>query len=425
MFTVQQLDRAFMNRPAGLRHAALLARADEQLAGADGSQRGALGAYLVARLMDRMVGLTGAPCEEQGFRWQSDHTAMYVASLPHDDADATYLARIIEAAQATPSERLEAARRALSAYADHLERAGRFDQALDVERLVGLTWRHGIPPRDFASLALTIGRLNRHLGRAEPAGAAYDAAMAAAGLAGDEAAGLRARLGQAAALRLEGDVAAAEREVCAVIELADADPALQSLGGLALAELGAIHAHRGRPVPAVRALLEAVPRFTDVEDRLRTLGELGWTLVLLGEREAADAAFRLVELRTASSVIRARARLGLMELASRADDRVGFQRWRLALLDAFGALPPLLQVEFRYREGTGLARFGRSARARAAWRDAGVLARMHELPGWSARISSALDQLGSGTSSSVEPPSPPELADLADNLRALVALARA
>lgn len=425
MFTVQQLDRAFMNRPAGLRHAALLARADEQLAGADGSQRGALGAYLVARLMDRMVGLTGAPCEEQGFRWQSDHTAMYVASLPHDDADATYLARIIEAAQATPSERLEAARRALSAYADHLERAGRFDQALDVERLVGLTWRHGIPPRDFASLALTIGRLNRHLGRAEPAGAAYDAAMAAAGLAGDEAAGLRARLGQAAALRLEGDVAAAEREVCAVIELADADPALQSLGGLALAELGAIHAHRGRPVPAVRALLEAVPRFTDVEDRLRTLGELGWTLVLLGEREAADAAFRLVELRTASTVIRARARLGLMELASRADDRVGFQRWRLALLDAFGALPPLLQVEFRYREGTGLARFGRSARARAAWRDAGVLARMHELPGWAARISSALDQLGSGTSSSVEPPSPPELADLADNLRALVALARA
>lgn len=425
MFTVQQLDRAFMNRPAGLRHAALLARADEQLAGAGGSQRGALGAYLVARLMDRMVGLTGAPCEEQGFRWQSDHTAMYVASLPRDDADAAYLARIIEAARAAPSERLEAARRALSAYADHLERAGRFDQALDVERLVGLTWRHGIPPSDFASLALTIGRLNRHLGRAEPAGAAYDAAMAAAGQAGDEAARLRARLGQAAALRLEGDVTAAEREVCAVIELADSDPALQSLGGLALAELGAIHAHRGRPVPAVRALLEAVPRFTDVEDRLRTLGELGWTLVLLGEREAADAAFRLVEMRTASTIIRARASLGLMELASRADDRVGFQRWRLALLGSFASLPPLMQVEFRYREGTGLARFGRSARARAAWRDAGVLARMHELPGWSARITSALDQLGSGAPPAVEPPSPPELADLADNLRALVALARA
>jgi hypothetical protein len=425
VFTVQQLDRAFMNRPAGLRHAALLARADQQLAGEDGSQRGALGAYLVARLMDRMVGLTGAPCEEQGFRWQSDHTAMYVASLPRDDADAAYLARIVDAARAAPPERLEAARRALSAYADHLERAGRFDQALDVERLVGLTWRHGIPPRDFASLALTIGRLNRQLGRAEPAGAAYDAAMAAAGQAGDEAAGLRARLGQAAALRLEGDVAAAEREVCAVIALADADPALQSLGGLALAELGAIHAHRGRPVPAVRALLEAVPRFTDVEDRLRTLGELGWTLVLMGEREAADAAFRLVEMRTASTVIRARARLGLMELASRADDRVGFQRWRLALLDTFSALPPLVQVEFRYREGAGLARFGRSARARAAWRDAGVLARMHELPGWAARVSSALDQLGSGAPPTIEPPSPPELADLADNLRALVALARA
>lgn len=425
MFTVQQLERAFMNRPAGLRHAALLARADEQLAGADGSQRGALGAYLVARLMDRMVGLTGAPCEEQGFRWQSDHTAMYVASLPQDDADAAHLTRIVEATRAAPAERLEVARQALSAYADHLERAGRFDQALDVERLVGLTWRQGIPARDFASLALTIGRLNRHLGRAEPAGAAYDAAMAAAGQAGDEAASLRARLGQAAAWRLEGDVAAAEREVCAVIELADGDPALKSLGGLALAELGAIHAVRGRPVPAVRALLEAVPHFTDVEDRLRTLGELGWILVLLGEREAADAAFRLVELRSANAVIRGRATLGLMELASRADDRVGFQRWRLALLDGFGALPPLMQVEFRYREGAGLARFGRSARARAAWRDAGVLARMHEFPGWASRISNALEQLGAGAPPFAEPPSPPELADLADDLRALVALARA
>ena len=130
-----------MNRPAGLRHAALLARADERMAEVDGSQRGALGAYLVARLMDRMVGLTGAPCEEQGFRWQSDHTAEYVASLSDDDADAVYLARIVEATGAAPAERLAAARAALSDYADHLERAGRFDQALDVERLVGLTWR--------------------------------------------------------------------------------------------------------------------------------------------------------------------------------------------------------------------------------------------------------------------------------------------
>ena len=425
MFTVQQLDRAFMNRPAGLRHAALLAQADARMAEADGSQRGALGAYLVARLMDRMVGLTGAPCEEQGFRWQSDHTAEYIATLPADDEDAEHLGRIVEATRAVPAERLAAAREALSKYADHLERSGRFDQALDVERLVGLTWRQGIPPRDFASLALTIGRLNRHLGRAAPAEAAYDAAVAAAGQAGDETAAVRARLGQAAAWRLSGDVAAAEREVCAVIELADADPALQSLGGLALAELGAIHAARGRPVPAVRALLEAVPRFTDVEDRLRTLGELGWTLALLGEHEAADAAFRLVEAQSGNPVIRARASLGLMELAAQADDRIGFQRWRLALVDHFGMLPPLLQVEFRYREGAGLARFGRSARARAAWRDAAVLARMHELPVWSGHIAHALEQKGVSTPPVVEPVPSPEVTALADDLRALVALARA
>jgi hypothetical protein len=425
VFTVQQLERAFMTRPAGLRHAALLARADARMAELDGSQRGALGAYLVARLMDRMVGLTGAPCEEQGFRWQSDHTAEYVASLSADDADAEHLARIVGATRAAPAERLAAAREALSTYADHLERAGRFDQALDVERLVGLTWRQGIPPGEFTSLALTIGRLNRHLGRAAPAGAAYDAAVAAAAQAGDGTAAIRARLGQAAAWRLSGDVAAAEREVCAVIELADADPELQSLGGLALAELGAIHAARGRPVPAVRALLEAVPRFTDVEDRLRTLGELGWTLALLGEHEAADAAFRLVETQSGNAVLRARAALGLMELASQSDDQVGFQRWRLTLLGHFGALPPLLQVEFRYREGAGLARFDRPVRARAAWRDAAVLARMHELPTWSGHVSHALEQLGVGAPPAMEPAPSPEVTALADDLRALVALARA
>src|SRR5690606_2766680 len=105
-----------MNRPAGLRHAALLAQAAARMAEADGSQRGALGAYLVARLMDRMVGLTGAPCEEQGFRWQSDHTAEYIATLPADDEDAEHLARIVEATRAVPAERLGAARAALSNY---------------------------------------------------------------------------------------------------------------------------------------------------------------------------------------------------------------------------------------------------------------------------------------------------------------------
>jgi hypothetical protein len=146
---------------------------------------------------------------------------------------------------------------------------------------------------------------------------------------------------------------------------------------------------------------------------------------LLGEREAADAAFRLVEIQTGNAVIRARAALGLMELASQIDDRVGFQRWRLALLGHFSTLPPVVQVEFRYREGAGLARFGRPARARAAWRDAAVLARMHELPAWSDHVSHALEQLGVGTPPLVELAPSPEVTALADDLRALVALARA
>jgi hypothetical protein len=89
-------------------------------------------------------------------------------------------------------------------------------------------------------------------------------------------------------------------------------------------------------------------------------------------------------------------------------------------------MPPSMSVDFRYKVGLGLARFGQTARARSAWQDALELAERHRLNEWFFRLERLLAHVDDcdPPALAVEIPSaarPAELAELAAGLKAYAA----
>ena len=136
MFTSHRLDRALTQQQAdGTPPVSFLDHAQaERSAEEETRRRAALGAYLAARLVDRLVALDGTEQAEDGLRWQQQSTLHYVRDLPQDDAESPYLAAIVTAVQPGPGRRLPAVRIALRDYASFLEYEARFGESLDALR---------------------------------------------------------------------------------------------------------------------------------------------------------------------------------------------------------------------------------------------------------------------------------------------------
>ena len=393
MFTPKRLDRALSQRCDTSRYASFLERANAGGAADEARRRAALGAYLVARLIDRRRSDDGTPESAEGLRWQRDSTLHYLRDLPAEDGETPFLMRVAAAVEVESAAALPLVRVALSEYASYLEYEARLDEALDALRLSATTWQQSVPPGEFAALALFAGRLNRQLARWECAGDSYAAAEDAAVSVGDRVSELRARLGRAGVLRALAQVAAARSLIESVIEDAGADGYLAPVLGLAYADLGALLAQSGRPVDAIHATYEAYRHTPDRSQRIRILGELGTGLAELGAYAPARAAFEIVVSSTCGPLARARAWIGLMEIASAEGDRVGFERSRAAAGALAPSLPPGIAADLGFRTAAGLARFGQFGRARAIWRDTLALANERGLEDWSLTISRVLDHL--------------------------------
>ena len=393
MFTPKRLDRALSQRCDTSRYASFLERANAGGSGDEARRRAALGAYLVARLIDRRMSDDGMPEAADGLRWQRESTLHYLRDLPADDGETPFLMRVAAAVDAESPAALPRVRFALSEYATYLEFEGRLDEALDALRLSATTWGEEVPPGEFSTAALFAGRLNRQLGRWESAGDSYRAAEDAAVTAGDRAAELRARLGRAGVLRAMGQVAAARPLIEGVIADAGDPGYLAPVLGLAYADLGALLAQSGRPIEAIHATYEAYRHTPDRSQRVRILGELGAGLAELGAYAPARAAFEIVVSSSTGQLVRAWAWMGLMEIASAEGDRVGFERSRAAATALAASLPPGVAADLGFRTAAGLARFGQFSRARAMWRDTLALANESGLDDWSRTIGRVLDHL--------------------------------
>jgi tetratricopeptide (TPR) repeat protein len=374
-----------------LAHAPFLERARaEHERERDLSARLALGAYLVSRLIDRLLQPERADSRD-GFLWQLDAVRRHLRELPPDSPESAHLHGIVDA-MPTGAQPAASLRLSLMAYAYFLEHEGRLDEGLEVLGLAVRTHGPEVPAGEFAASALFAGRLNRLLARWADATNCYLAAESAAERAGDRVLTLRARLGRGAVLRGQGNLPLARATVEVVIEAARAAE-LRDVQALALADLGAVCLLEGRRVEMIQANYEAFRLTDDALQRMRILGDIGLGLKEVGALEAARLAFEIVVGSRTSFLVRTNAVLELMELESSTGNRVAFERRRAEAEKARDRMPPSMLADLHFKTGVGLARFDQMARARHVLTAGMELSETHGLNAWFFRFEGVLANL--------------------------------
>ncbi|MEO6057174.1 MAG: hypothetical protein ABIQ49_10075 [Gemmatimonadales bacterium] len=392
LFTPQQLFGEVQPSADVLTHAPFLerARAEHESERAVPA-RLAVGAYLVSRLVGRLLLREEGSVARDGLLWQLDAVRRHLRELPLDAPETAHLHGI---ADAIPSggQSFASLRLSLMAYAYFLEHEGRLDEALEVLALAVRSHGSDVPQSDFAASALFAGRLNRLLARWNEATTCYLSAESAADGAGDRVLALRARLGRAAVLRGQGNLPLARATVEVVIETARAAE-LRDVQAMALTDLGAVHALQGRQVEAVQANYEAFQLTDDVLQQMRVLGDLGIGLREIGSTDGARVAFEIVAGARTSFLVRMNAVLELMELESSQGNRMAFERRRTEAERVKDRMPPSMLVDYHYKTGLGLARFGQTNRARHVLTAGMALSETHRLNAWYFRLEQAIGNL--------------------------------
>jgi tetratricopeptide (TPR) repeat protein len=357
----------------------------------EGSARLALGAYVVARLVDKLLTIETDSAVLDGFRWQREAVRRHVEELPVDAPETAHLAGVVAVvpAQGRPSPSLWMS---LTAYAYFLEHEGRLAESLEMLTLAARSQGPDTPAGDFAAYALFAGRLNRMLARWDPAIACYSAAEDAAGRAGDSNSMLRGRLGRGAVHRGQGNLPAA-REIAESVVREATELQLADAQVIAYGDLGSVYSLQGLRLEALEAQYQAFRLSREMPQQMRALGDLAIGLSEIGAFEAAHLAFQIVADSNASVEVRANALLELMDLESSAGNRVAFERYRGAA-EAYGKrMSPRMLVDYQYKLGVGLARFGQTGRARALLTGALELAELHKLNAWYFKVEQALGEL--------------------------------
>jgi hypothetical protein len=377
-------------------HAQFLERARaEQEHGRDLSARMALGAFLVARLVDRLLEQSSDADAQDGLLWQLEAVRRHLKGLPEDAPEGAHLRGITESVPGN-GQTLSNLRLGLIAYAYFLEHEARLQEALEILALAARTHGPEIPAQDAASVALFAARLNRLLAHWDVANASYAIAESAAAAANDGVLLFRCRLGRSAVHRGQGNLPAARAQAEAVARDAGA-AGLREVQSMAYADLGVVLGLQGHPVEAVQAMYQAFVLSEDALNRMRVLGDLGITLLEIGARDAARLAFEIVSSSNTSFIVRTNALLELMDLESAAGNRMAFQRRRTEVEEGRDRMPPSMVADYYFKAGTGLARFGQTARARELLTTGMGVAEEHNLNTWFFRFERVLAGLESGT----------------------------
>jgi len=408
-------------------HRPFLSRARlERERGSERTSQASLAAFLVASLVDRMLGMQGTAEELDGFRWQLRSTQHFVRELPGDAPETAHLSAVVDSLDAEAPQRHAVVRMGLMAYAYFLNQEGRFEEALDILALAGRTHTEGLPREEFASFALFCGRVNRRLANWEAARRAFDASEQAAESVGDLRGMCYARLGVANLARATGDLPRAEAVVrqvlgeCEGLDFADVRAAAYS-------DLSAAYYQQGRLVDSVLMEYRAFQCAADDTARWRSLGNLGSALHRLGEYQAARHALEVVAQRSELFSIRNNATIELIGLTSAVGDELGFHRFLRQAEEALVDMAPSMSVDFHYQAGVGMARFDRMTKAQEYLSQALALADSHGLNTWYFRIERVYQGLTTCAdhTEAAKPYSPPYAPSLEDVTTGLAQFATA
>ena len=392
LYTPHQLFDEFGSSADVLAHAPFLERARiEREHSREYPARLALGAYVVARLVDRLLtGLDGVEAQE-GFAWQHAAVRRHLSDLPADAPESAHLRGIADAVPADPQP-TPALRLCLTAYAYFLEHEARLEEALDVLGLASRAHGASVPPAEFAAIALFAGRLNRLLARWGAATTCYQRAEDSATSVGDCVTVLRSRLGRAAVARGQGNLPLSHT-VAQEVAIQAEKASLPEVEAMAWADLGVVLELQGRLEESVQAKYRAFQLTEDSVSRMRVLGDLGISLLQLKAYASARLAFEIVAASNTSFMVRTNAVLELMDLESAAGNRMSFERRRGEADDLRHRMPPSMAADFYYKSGQGMTRFGRFKRAKQFLTEGLRLAEEHRLNLWYFKFEKELNAL--------------------------------
>lgn len=351
----------------------------------------AFSAYIVTRLIDALLDLDQTFDSRAAFRWQHDVTAKHVSELPHDGTEASHLCGIMAEIpmDGQPQAALSVS---LTAYAYFLEYEGRLEEALDILSLSARTRTAALPPTDLAAYALFAGKLNRLLSRWDQALTCYKTAEEAGRLVGDPTVMLRGRLHQGAVARGQGNFPKA-RTIAEEVAKEAATRGLGQVQGMAYADLSAVYSLMGQPLDAIRSAYAAFLVATTPVDRMSALGDLAISLAEIDATEQARLALQIVANAKTDFRLQTNAVIELMELESVAGNRLAFERHRATAEVSRDRMSPSMSVDYHFKTGVGLARFGIIDRARKSLAIALELAQSHELHAWYFRVEHVYNNL--------------------------------
>jgi tetratricopeptide (TPR) repeat protein len=393
----------------------------------DASARLALGAYVVARLVDKLFATETDESAIDGFRWQLDAVRRHIQDLPPDAPETAHLAGVVASvpAQGRPSSGLWMS---LTAYAYFLEHEGRYQESLEIIMLAARSQGPRMEPTEFVRYALLAGRLNRLLTQWDPADACYESAEEAANSLGDVDRALRARLGLAHVSRGRGNIPRARTEVERIISEASTAN-LDDVQSDAYLDLGVVLMLQGLRAESLDATYRAFRLCQEPLNRMRILSNLGYGLNESGHFEAARLALEIVAGSDASHLVKLNALLELMQVESAVGNRIAFERRRQQVKPFVDRMAPSTAVDYRYKSAVGLARFGQLEHARSFAKEALSLAEQYKLNEWYFRLERMLEELQTNTSSDLEVQAPaeadvtPAVLQMTEGLREFASLA--
>jgi tetratricopeptide (TPR) repeat protein len=392
LYTPQRLFGEVQSSSDLLSHEPFLERARLQREQADdGSARLALGAYVVARLVDKLLSLPSNQAGVDAFHWQLEAVRRHVSDLPKEAPETSHLTGVVAAvpSEGSPSQALW---KSLTAYAYFLEHDGRLEEALEMLALAARAQGPQISPQEFVQYGVAAGRLNRQLARWDTAVACYNATEQAALQIGDVMAVCRGRLGRGGVHRGQGNFPLARVAAEEVVRWATELKCTEAQA-LAYADLGVICGLQGQQLEALQSHYRAFRLSTDPQQQMRTLGDLAMGLCEIGAYDAARLAFQIVINSRSNLLVRVNAVLELMDLESTVGNRMSFERCRAQAEEHRARMAPSMTVDYHYKLGMGFARFGQQGRARAALTEALASAERHRLNAWYFKVEQAIASL--------------------------------
>jgi tetratricopeptide (TPR) repeat protein len=365
------------SRPAGLPHAVFLQRVADEPATSPEVRLGQ-GAFLTLRFVDLLAPGREPPTPDV-FRYQWAATERYCAELAGEGTEASHLSGIVRVtgeAHASGSIRLIGP--ALFAYALFLEQESHFEEAEDVLHTMISVGQERLAVSDKISAWMRIGRVRRLQTEFDGAEAAYAKAGEIAESTGDQQTVLFSRVGHSNVLYFRGNLAEAEVSWRAVLRDAQRF-GFRRIESEAEHGLGNVLNRRGQIHEGIPHLWRAFELYEDASGQLRALGDLGLSLLVLGNADAAEQALQEVIRRADSGELVINAKIELMHCASFRRDRVSFERWRERAMQGFEQVPPNIRADYHLKAGIGFARFENKRRAEVELRHALEIALAHEL----------------------------------------------